>query len=91
MLLREVDCFSWLVHALIQVPYVEIFRSVDDKEFAKTVHKSTSQSSCITVSIIVHGAPVDTHDGVLASVEPDCDGRSVLVVEYSRLKLHIRL
>ena len=54
MHLSEVNHFHRFVLVFIQVPDLEVLRSVDDEEFAETVHQATPQTAAFIVAVVVH-------------------------------------
>lgn len=81
VLLRERYHSRWLVHRSCDVPDVEVFSCVHDKELAEAVHESRGACCLLLIlSIVEHSAPVDLDDRQLACIIPDSDGRSVFVV-----------
>lgn len=74
VVLCKVYDFHRLVFALVQVPYLEILRRVNDEEFAKPVHKAASQATTLVVTVIVNKTPVYHDNWILAGVVPDGDG-----------------
>ena len=82
MLLVELYNTSRLIHVPRYIPYVEVFRCVQDEELAKAVHETRGTPCSLSVirPIVIHRAPVDLDYGPWTGIAPHGDGRSVRVV-----------
>ena len=81
MFLVELYNTSRFVHIPRDIPYIEVFCCVHDKELAQAVHEARlAGRQFFILPIVEHRTPVDLDDRELACVAPDGDGRGVLVV-----------
>ena len=86
MLRGKRDDTRRLVHAPSDVPNVEVFGGVHNKELAEAVHETGGaslvlvRSATLVACVVVHCAPVYLNDWKLAGIAPDSDGRRVGVM-----------